>query len=484
MNLLDKFNEFEEKYNLYEKDINGYKYWIPIRFKIFNGIISSYKLNLGAAHPFKKDSKINLIKKGLKIIKNSVLKNPLQLKYKDYDILVVPHPRKNLIEDKHICIYTDQILERLNKKYKCCVLDRTYNLEHFNDSYTGDQVMYTDYFVLLSIISRIKEKIIPNKIFKNNTRSSLIKICNNINYEFNLNISHDDFIKLIIDSKNDIEIRLKYYEKILSGKKPKLIIQVCSYDKDCFSMNYVAHSLGIPVIELQHGNIDSNHSAYNFSNQLNKSEYLPDYLFTFGKYYDKNIKFPIDDKNIVTVGFPYLESKINNIEHKDNNIEKEIVLIISQGIVGKYLVDFAVELDKNIFTNKRNMEIIYKLHPSEYSNWTNMYPELMSRENIKVIDNNEISLYEYFKISNYQIGVQSTAILEGIAFGLKTFIFETSISNSYKDLIDKNMVKKIANVNEFLDEIHNNDNFNLDIDFIWEKNSIQKILNSIDSIIN
>lgn len=53
----------------------------------------------------------------------------------------------------------------------------------------------------------------------------------------------------------------------------------------------------------------------------------------------------------------------------------------------------------------------------------NDYPDL-EQSGIEVIDNYKTELYYLFAISTYQVGaLSSTAIFEGLYFGLQTFIY-------------------------------------------------------------
>lgn len=101
-------------------------------------------------------------------------------------------------------------------------------------------------------------------------------------------------------------------------------------------------------------------------------------------------------------------------------------------------------------------------------------------DNFQVIDNSEISLYEFFSKSEYQIGVFSTAIYEGLLFNCKTFILDLPGAEYMDSLVDKNYVMKVNDVDEIINSI---DNFNIteyDNDFFfkkYKKSSLDKFFN-------
>src|SRR5699024_6383953 len=95
---------------------------------------------------------------------------------------------------------------------------------------------------------------------------------------------------------------------------------------------------------------------------------------------------------------------------------------------------------------------IYKLHPGEYERWKTTYPYLLRAKelgNFSVIDNNNINLYSYFSKSKYQVGVNSTAIFEGLTFGCKTILYNIIGVEYMKDLISKEIVAVVNSAEDF-----------------------------------
>ncbi|MPM88210.1 hypothetical protein SDC9_135311 [bioreactor metagenome] len=157
-------------------------------------------------------------------------------------------------------------------------------------------------------------------------------------------------------------------------------------------------------------------------------------------------------------------------------------LFLSQPTIGKELTSFAIELNKVIDHN--NFKIIYKLHPNEFANWREKYSQL-ANTNIEVVDNTQNDLYYYFSISNYQIGVYSTALYEGIGYGLKTFILKTFGYEYIGDLVNKGnaiLVESAVDVLEKLDsKVEDVDALRIQL---WKENSVNNIATAIKGIIN
>jgi len=265
--------------------------------------------------------------------------------------------------------------------------------------------------------------------------NELYLLLNNINKIFDISIDDDKAIKEIKNIILVYRLSKKYYEKILNKIKPKIIIEVCSYGFSRFLFNELAKKRGIKIVELQHGTMGKYDISYNFYKKL-ELDTFPEYIYLFGEYWKNNTKFPLGKENLVVTGFPYFESRLKELKKNcRKNSKKENILFISQGTVGKKLSQLAVQLNKIIDHKKYN--IIFKLHPGEYDRWESEYPWL-KKSNIEIVSNNKKDIYYYFSKCNFQVGVSSTAIFEGLGFDLKTFIYKVHGYKYMKYLYENN----------------------------------------------
>jgi hypothetical protein len=210
---------------------------------------------------------------------------------------------------------------------------------------------------------------------------------------------------------------------------------VVSYDK--FPIIAAAKDLGIEVIEFQHGVITNYHFAYNFSEPLKKLKYFPDKLLTFGEYWANTEGFPRQTE-VEVYGFPYLNQQLK--KYKEVTKLKNQVLFLSQGTIGKELSNYAFQMAQKM----PECQFIYKLHPGEYNRWKNEYPALVQASffnNFEVIDHNQENLYRYLAEADFQVGVYSTAIFEGLTLNCKTILFNLPGIEYMKDLVDQNIVE-------------------------------------------
>ena len=109
----------------------------------------------------------------------------------------------------------------------------------------------------------------------------------------------------------------------------------------------------------------------------------------------------------MSVGNPLYE-KLSKSNIK-NNSHKNGILLVSEGVLSKStLVNAALYLSKNNPKNK----IYYKLRPEEYSDAKESYKILYDKLNIKIIDNENIHLYDYICLSEYVVGINSTLLID------------------------------------------------------------------------
>ena len=125
-------------------------------------------------------------------------------------------------------------------------------------------------------------------------------------------------------------------------------------------------------------------------------------------------------------------------------------IFISQGTIGSKLSELAWELSKIIDGEK--YRIFFKLHPGEFSVAAERYRDLYKTD-VVVISDDRYSLYDYFATSSVQVGVYSTAVFEGLGFGLDTYIYKIEMSGNMKELVDAGYVKYVKDSLELKNNI-------------------------------
>ncbi len=466
----EDFLKFEDEYSLFNAKIDRVFFWERVRFDVFRAITIKFamgKLKRKRRIERKKEKKFVLflrkIRNYLKVFFQFKL-NPLLAK--KHAILILNSSKRKLKENgKWWDIYTDHIVNRM--VYSSISIERGFE---FNFSIPAEtkNLRYCTYIDLMVDLKRYL------KIAKVNLTDEEIiylrKISQSINSRFNVSIDLVEFIQ------NNLTVRrrmLPYYRKILKKVQPQLVLVVSSYGKENFIE--VCKEKNIPVVEIQHEAVSRYHVGYSFEGYRFKKNF-PDYIFAFGDYWIETVTYPIEKNRIFSVGFPELEISRQKYERTD---KKNQVIFISQPWIGIHLSKLAVELSK---VEHFMYKVIYKLHPSEENTWKEEYPWLVN-SGIEVIDQEGKDLYELFAESEIQVGVNSTALFEGLSFGVKTLLFDYFGIDYMEDLLKSKVAIKFSDVEDLVKKIKKIKATDFDTDYFFRSNSLKNIATRLKKMI-
>lgn len=476
---IDKYLTYEQDKKLFQLEIDGFNYWHFIRKDIYDEMLAD-KNEIGEAHTnLSKESYYTRVFLKLKQMPNWILKNPL-LGLKEKDLLILNHHRRVKNKEYFDCIYTDELLKKMNYTYY--VFEQPMLEEHFSPIRT-ENIRYFDYlnFIIPTKIEMWK------KLFRfdldKNYQTQIECMLYDLDKHFKVSIDQRKMLKLIENLYLYYKFSRKYYAKILDKVKPKAIVELVSYVKDRYIINELAKERGIPIIEFQHGTMGKYHIAYNFEKKIEIASF-PDYIFTFGQFWKESTRLPIEDDRVKVVGWPYFEQRVSECkkEKETKNNLKKTILFISQGTIGKELSKVATDFSKRIDNDK--YRIIYKLHRGEYARWKNEYEWLIDA-NIEVVDNNNHDMHYYFANADIQVGVYSTALFEGLGYGLKTYIVKLYGHQCMEELYINGHAFLVNDAFSIINDIESAKvtNKNFDEKYFWKKNSMSNIRSEINKII-
>ena len=408
----------EDKYNLLDFEIQGVKPWQAHRIEIY--------YELGKYFGIFEDSylrgmsNIEKIKSLGSLLKNSILYNPLKNLYK-IDCLVFSHPRSKKVDGKYIDIYSHYLIQDLIKENK--------KILEFEQSFEGTHIRdvkfykrYLDYVMLYKNLYSI--------FYKLKLEDKHLKIIKNLIKETTFNSIGNILIKRTKKFIPTYEI----YKKILEKTKPTEIYVVVSYGRA--ELIKAAKDLDINIIELQHGTFSKYHLGYSYPNYKGKLDYFPNEFWVWNDYWKNLINFP-EDCNIRISSFKYLEYEKQKYD-KIVKVKNQMVVLGQGGLTDK--------MAKKVLNNLeffKKFKIIFKLHPEEYSkrNKYHSLNKLINILNVKVVE--DVDLYKLLAESEYQLGVFSTALYEGIEFDCKTILFNLPGIEYMDKFIDMYDVKVI-----------------------------------------
>lgn len=451
--IIEKILEREAQYHLCTREINGFQYWQYERFQV-----NKYMRQID--EPDLARDKINI----LQLCKYYLCNRCYTKQAQTTDVCFISHPRRQFIEDHYECIYTDA----LAKKFSNTVTFENFFARDHLEPIASANVIYMDrpvieselYERLMGLLKR--EKRVSDKIYKE------------LSVALNGLLTHEQLREISKRGAKDY-YRYQYlrmrFKKILKRMNPKLVVEVVSYVPKCMIINELCKDMGIQTIELQHGWIGRDHVAYNYAPGSVVKQF-PDKIYLFGEYYKTKASFPISQDNLIITGFPYYERELQKYKERRRKDTRYTILFLSQGSYAKSLPQLAVDLRK--VTDENQVRILYKLHPIEYHDWQQTSPLLLEK-GIEVIGAKDMPLYECFANSDVQIGAYSTAIYEGLGFGLRTIIVEKNSGDFFRDLIDAGIIETFETVSDLIVKIKNHKPITYNTSYFWKENALYNL---------
>ncbi|WP_247730615.1 hypothetical protein [Halovivax limisalsi] len=428
----ERFLELEVEHDLYGLEADGVRIWERMRRKVATEI--RQQAGIGEAHTQVQAGSRAYLKALWLASKNIAVKNPFLGDRSD--VVFVGHPRRKQLEDGLWWdLYTDPIHDALEAEY--LHLEFAYQLDHSVPVPTP-RIRYMD-------LPKYGGEVLRHLGVRRPSLSPVISRTLRetqaaIEQQFDASV---DLEAIAVEELHKRAIRLGPYKRIIERIDPELLVLAVSYDNEI--VIEAAHERDVPVAELQHGVITEHHYGYHFPAPRTKRAF-PDYLLTFGAFWNDAADVPLPDERILPVGYPYLELRK---ERYDDVASKKQLLFISQGTIGEQLSKFALAVAEH---PDRDFEIVYKLHPGEYDRWQTDYPWLVDAP-FDVVDSSAPPLYELFAQSSAQIGVGSTAIYEGLAFDLETFIYECPGADALDALVTDGVAERVSSAETLVDRI-------------------------------
>lgn len=447
--------EREKRYHLCEQEINGFQFWQYERFYIDKCLRKSDYILMD-----------NDAKNKWNLLKYYFTKSDRVKKDKRIDICFVSHPRRKLHGGSYECIYTDEIAKRFPNSV---TLENFYEREHM-EPIQSINVIYLDRII---IETEICVKLI-SVFCKKKTKKIAERVCNTLRVPLRGLLNQQQLESVGKQASGDYYRYRLYYkkmEKLLRRMNPKILVEVVGYGSKCMIINEICKKLGILTIELQHGWLGEEHIAYNYAAEEVIKQF-PDKLYLFGDYYKLNAKFPITQNQIISVGFPYYERQLREHRGCHSQDKRYTILFLSQTMYSHQLSKLAIDLRKQ--TDNTKLRILYKLHPSEYKTWKEIYP-MLKESGIEVIGEKDMELYDCFAVSDAQVGIRSTTIYEGLGFHLRTFIFNQDFEDYLGDLVEFGIAEMVTNSNEIASKIHEQRHISYNVDFFWKKNAMDNL---------
>lgn len=435
MSTIEVITEWEKNNKLFEiGKVKNFDFYAYLRRELVNTIVN-LKNNI-PVDPLKTAGQTDT---GVKLFVK-LLKRTEKPPKKNVDLLILCHPRRNKVGEVYESVFTDFLEEEFPNSV---TLERMYdNHVHFEPSLTKN-ICYTDRITLKSYVYRILKSKFCKKEYasvKNEIRSIVEGPFKEIEQILDIELDVKAYVERGVMLYYFYKSRKKDFEKFLDKVNPKLVAEVVPKSVDAMLINEICRGRGIKVVELQHSLLGP---IAIYPDGIYEKQ-APQYFLSYSDYWSDYQKYAIPKENVISCGSAFFERQVKQYK-KDGNVSgKKKILFISAAAYGNELSRVAVEL-KRACGDK--FEIIYKLHPNEFSIWKDSYPELIQEE-INVVDSKDVSIYEFFNDAYAQVGVFSTALYEALAFDVKTFILDIPFAAEFRDFCKEGYGTLINNGNE------------------------------------
>lgn len=400
----DAFIALEESAGLWDLQAYGQRYWHQIRQPVYMQVLQATGL-MGRPQRSWRDRPLS---SWLGTVQPShwphAARRANWANLDRADVLVINHPRHVERQGQWVCPYTQPLLEGLPDSH--WVVEDVWQGVHSHPQ-SGARLKYLEWNFLFSQIGFLMRHGLTGGRLDGAEREAAATWRAQLQDALGGAPAQAKALAMTRAAVRELAAFEVLYGRLLDRVQPKLIVMVVHYSYRCLPLTALARQRGIEVAELQHGTMGSTHLAYNVAPQRRPPSF-PDYLLTFGDWWrDMTPGLPLSADQSPAIGFAWLEA-----HRQTRGRPGDAVLFVSQGTTGEELSKMAVTLSKE----RPGLNIRYKLHPGEILGWRERYPWLQDAR-VEVIDRAS-NIYDEFAAAKVLVGVYSTAMFEGVAFGL------------------------------------------------------------------
>lgn len=424
-----EFTAFEKKRKLFKRRYLGVPYWQSCRMFLLSDILQT-KQHTG------KCCFSDKLLLGIKIFRDFTVDFIKYVSLSKCDILYFDGCSYRIIDGESVDPYFDYF--DFEKKYRVQRCFHIYGRQKKTSLAGIGTVIPRVFEYVLNLCSGMAMGFDRDK----KEERFLEKLALKLEDDFHAGLTSYEFIQIVRKNVRIHKIYNKYYEKLILKCKPKAIFVVCHYNGYLFPLYSAARKYGIPVIELQHGQI-MNHEAYWYEDTTSTGKELPDYFFTYGSFWSEDIKLP-ENMKIVPIGNPFLENRKKTYQTCVQN--EKMMVFYSSRLAAKEMEQLAV--DAWNYFGKKGYQIFFKIHPLEYDGWKEQYQLLNKYPQIHVVTP-DIDLYKLLSCAKHHITYASTVFYEAAVFENNRYIYELgNLGDSLQPLVDLKLAYKFKTIKQ------------------------------------
>lgn len=473
------------------RTVAGVPYWPLVRVMLYHGLILPERLGLSEGHPDLHGGGSSWRgRKGLSLVRGIfrgafrrfrelVMANP-RLACRRRDVLFALLPRTAVVENgRRVRQILDPFLPLVRSS--CAILEYSHPSNGYLPRMKGPRVLWFGEF------ARVMRRFRRSDEWRRHGTAVLAEaefvvqaVAQTLGIEVDVRTVASKISKVVSEE----QALLPEFKAMLRRMGVRCVVTVVNYGLHNLVLAKAAHDLGIPVVELQHGTVYPQHCAYNLSGR--DDEHLPDWLFAWGAFWAKRTH-NYARRGVLPMGYPFLEAALARTKTESKVQTRLNVLFISQGTIGPRLSRLALDLQALLPADR--YKVVYKLHPNESASWRRLYPWLIDSP-VEVVENSSRGVYDLFGVSQFCVGVYSTALIEGLMWNLRTFAFRNLAGgDTMEGFFRAGAIVPVETVDELASGIlgcgicgDSMRNGNLGEEF-WMRNSARSVAAAIDEIV-
>ncbi|MGD8860495.1 MAG: hypothetical protein PVI30_10835 [Myxococcales bacterium] len=405
--LCERIWDAEREEGLLDRELRGIRVWQVLRYRTFQRLASKAAL-FGAAAPASPTGPAAQLEHLLRLATGSVTHNPLVGRER-VDALVLEPGRVRTVDGRRVNIHTHFLLQELERQGKTVqVLASRFGGRHRKSP--DPRRRYADVIDLAGWFAQRIPRARLGDAERRQVRDMQRALSSHVGLEVDLMAPCQSLVR-------SFWVAHGLYSRLLRRRRPSETYCICAYG-GLAPFVKASRDAGVPVTELQHGVITRYHLGYSFPvlPSSGKLEYFPDRLLTWGEPWDRWMDLPELITEVEPFGFRFFEHQRKAYEDVATRPGK--VVVLSQGVLGPRIAELLLQH----FDALRDLQIVFKLHPTEYQRWQNepSMRALAERPNVEMAT--DVDLYQLLSEAEYQIGVFSTALYEGLALGCKAVL--------------------------------------------------------------
>lgn len=393
----------ESKFGLLDWEVNGVKPWQAGRFSVFQSLSSAMGLfeHTPDETPAEWSGRVGY---HARLLRGALTHNPFA-GFGQYDAMVFESPRSASIGGITGCVYTHALADSLTRAGKRVQLLDT-QLAGVHTKSPDVRRCFTDAIGLESglrfRLSRWKPTVADQAVLG----------------------QAEEYLRDRLETRVDLRGLLwpgvprflasyAVYRRLFELRRPSEIYCVCAHG-NLGALVAAGRRLGVRVTEVQHAVVSAHHLGYSYPEQSasRRLEYFPDRFLAWDRNWNQLPPLPCPVERIAPHWTPL------TLAHQGVARTKGLMVVLSQPPIARRLAQALLDRKAEL----QRFEVVVKPHPAELRDPTlrAMFAMLSGEKNFRVAVDEP--LYALLPRAEYQIGVYSTAIYEGIDLGCRTLL--------------------------------------------------------------